>query len=160
MSVLIREAGEVDVPALLSFIKELAAFEKLTHEVTATETDLRATLFGKRPFAEALIAEVDGVTAGMAVYFYSYSTFLAKPGLYLEDLYVSPKFRGRGIGKKLIASVAKVALSRGCARYEWSVLDWNTPAIEFYKNLGAEMHGDWRRMRIMGSALVKMAGMD
>lgn len=154
---LLRTATESDAATLLAFIQELAEYEKLSHEVTATEAQLRETLFGPRPFAKALIAEVDGVPAGMAIYFYSYSTFVARPGLYLEDLYVSPRFRGHGIGKKLITRVAQIALEKNCARYEWAVLDWNEPAIQFYKSLGAEMHGDWRRMRIMGDALKAMA---
>jgi len=155
----IRIATEADVPTLLRFIRELADYEKLMHEVTATEAQLRETLFGARPYAEALVASVDGTPAGFAVYFYSYSTFVAKPGIYLEDLYVTPAFRGKGLGKKLITRIAQIAVERGCGRYEWSVLDWNKPSIQFYEALGAEMHGDWRRMRVDGEKLAVMAKM-
>jgi len=155
----IRSAVPEDVPDILAFIRELAEYEKLTHEVSATEELLRTTLFGPRPYAETLIGCVDGEPAGFAVYFHSYSTFLALPGLYLEDLYVSPRFRKLGLGKALITEVARIAVERGCGRYEWSVLDWNEPSIRFYESLGAEMHGDWRRMRITGTSLEAMAGM-
>jgi GNAT superfamily N-acetyltransferase len=153
----IRAATKCDAPVILALIRELAEYEKLTHEVTATEEKVRETLFGERPFADALMGCVDGEAVGFAVYFYSYSTFMAQPGLYLEDLFVRPAFRGIGLGKALIAAVARVAVERGCGRYEWSVLDWNAPAIRFYEALGAEMHPDWRRMRVMGEALEKMA---
>lgn len=153
----IRFATPADTFTILGFIRELADYEKLTHEVTATEEQLRATLFGPRPFAEALVASMDGKPAGFAVFLYNYSTFLAKPGIYLEDLYVTPAFRGKGLGKKLITLVAQIALERGCGRYEWSVLDWNKPSIDFYESLGAEMHPDWRRMRVMGEKLEAMA---
>jgi GNAT superfamily N-acetyltransferase len=155
----IRAAEPADAPLILALIKDLADYEKLNHEVVATEEKIRETLFGPRPFAEALIGCVDGEPVGFAVYFFSYSTFLAQPGLYLEDLFVRPAFRGIGLGKALIAAVARVAVERDCGRYEWSVLDWNEPAIRFYQSLGAEMHGDWRRMRIMGPALEKMAAL-
>ncbi len=155
----VRPATPDDVPDILAFILELAEYEKLTHEVTATESLLRATLFGERPFAETLIGCVDGAPAGFAVFLYNYSTFLALPGLYLEDLYVRPPFRKLGLGKALITEVARVAVARGCGRYEWSVLDWNAPSIRFYESLGAEMHADWRRMRISGPALEAMAGL-
>ena len=154
--IFVRPAAGGDAPVILALINELAEYEKLTHEVTATEEKLRETLFGERPFAEALMGCVDGEAVGFAVYFYSYSTFLAQPGLYLEDLFVRPAFRGIGLGKALIAAVARVAVERGCGRYEWSVLDWNEPAIRFYEGLGAEMHPDWRRMRVMGDALQRM----
>ncbi|HWB03693.1 MAG TPA: GNAT family N-acetyltransferase [Verrucomicrobiales bacterium] len=153
----LRPATPEDVPHILAFIRELAEYEKLTHEVSATEELLQRTLFGPKPFAETLIGSVDDVPAGFAVYFYSYSTFLALPGIYLEDLYVQPKFRKLGLGKALITEVARIAVERGCGRYEWSVLDWNTPSIRFYESLGAEMHRDWRRMRISGPALEEMA---
>ena len=155
----IRAAVPGDVPNILAFIRELAEYEKLTHEVSATEELLHATLFGPTPFAEALIGCVDGEPAGFAVFLYSYSTFLAKPGLYLEDLFVRPAFRGLGLGKALLLRIAAIAVERGCGRYEWSVLDWNEPAIRFYESLGAEMHGAWRRMRVEGPALEVMAGM-
>jgi len=153
----VRPATPDDVPHILAFIRELAEYEKLTHEVSATEELLHATMFGPRAFAEALIGCVDGEPAGFAVFLYNYSTFLARPGIYLEDLYVRPPFRKLGLGKALLTSVARIAVERGCGRYEWSVLDWNTPSIQFYESLGAEMHGDWRRMRVSGRALEAMA---
>jgi GNAT superfamily N-acetyltransferase len=157
MNTTIRPATEADVPLLLSFIRELADYEKLTHEVSATEEKLRATLFGPRRFAEALLAHADEEPAGFALFFHNYSTFLARPGLYLEDLFVRPAYRGRGLGKSLLTTVARIAVERGCGRYEWTVLDWNTPSIRFYESLGAEMKGDWRIMRVTGTALEKMA---
>lgn len=154
-----RPATEADVPVLLQLIRELAEYEKLTHEVVATEQSLRQTLFGPARSAEALLGCVQGRPVGMAIFFHNYSTFLARPGLYLEDLYVQPAHRGCGVGKRLITSVARIALERGCGRYEWTVLDWNQPAIEFYQSLGAEMKSDWRIMRVTGQALQKMAEM-
>jgi len=155
----IRAAVPDDVPHILAFIRELADYEKLTHEVSATEELLHATLFGARAFAETLIGCVDGEPAGFAVFLYSYSTFLAKPGIYLEDLFVRPAFRKLGLGKALFLTVAGIAVERGCGRYEWSVLDWNTPSIRFYESLGAGMHDAWRRMRVEGPALRAMAEM-
>ncbi|HEY0552524.1 MAG TPA: GNAT family N-acetyltransferase [Verrucomicrobiae bacterium] len=157
MKTTVRTATQVDVPILLGFIRELAEYEKLTHEVSATEDRLRATLFGSRPFAEALLACADEEPVGFALFFHNYSTFLACPGLYLEDLYVRPEFRKRGIGKLLLTTIARLAVERGCGRYEWTVLDWNTPSIRFYEGLGAEMKSDWRIMRVTGAALEKMA---
>jgi len=153
----IRPASESDVPVLLAFIGELAEYEHLKHEVTATEERLRVTLFGPRPFAEALLACTDAGPAGFALFFHNYSTFLARPGLYLEDLYVRPSYRRQGLGKLLLTSVARLAVERGCGRYEWAVLDWNEPSIRFYESLGAEMKGDWRIMRVTGAALENMA---
>lgn len=153
-----RPATETDVPILLGLIRELAEYEKLTHEVVATEATLSRTLFGESRVAEAMIGCVNDEPVGMAIFFHNYSTFLAKPGLYLEDLYVQPPHRGCGLGKALIKAVARLAVERGCGRYEWTVLDWNTPAIEFYQSLGAEMKSDWRIMRVTGDALAKMAG--
>jgi GNAT superfamily N-acetyltransferase len=135
----IRAATEADVPLILAFIRELAAYEKLSAEVTATEEQLRLTLFGPRRFAEALFACADDQPVGFAIFFHNYSTFLAQPGLYLEDLYVQPAFRKRGLGKLLITTIARIAVERGCGRFEWTVLDWNKPSIEFYESLGAEM---------------------
>ena len=155
----IRVATEEDVPLLLAFIRELAAYEKLSAEVTATEEQLRATLFGPRRFAEALLACADHHPVGFAIFFHNYSTFLARPGLYLEDLYVQPAFRGRGLGKLLITTIARIAVERGCGRFEWTVLDWNKPSIEFYESLGAEMKRDWRIMRVSGDSLEKMAAL-
>lgn len=153
----IRPATEADAPILLALIRELADYEKLTHEVVATEDSLRATLFGPQRVAEALIGCVNENPVGMAIFFTNYSTFLARPGLHLEDLYVQPAHRGCGLGKALITAVARIAAERGCGRYEWTVLDWNTPAIQFYESLGAEMKADWRIMRVTGEALEKMA---
>jgi GNAT superfamily N-acetyltransferase len=157
MNATIRAATENDVPVLLAFICELAAYEKLTHEVSATEEQLRATLFGPRRFAEALLACADYEPVGFALFFPNYSTFLARPGLYLEDLFVRSAYRGRGFGKLLLTTVARLAVERGCGRYEWTVLDWNTPSIRFYESLGAEMKSDWRIMRVTGAALENMA---
>src|SRR5687767_3938245 len=159
MNITTRPATEADVSVLLSFIRELAEYEKLTHEVSATEEQLRATLFGPRRFAEALLACVDSEPVGFALFFHNYSTFLARPGLYLEDLFVRPSHRGRGLGKLLLTTIARIAVERGCGRYEWTVLDWNTASIRFYESLGAEMKGDWRIMRATGAALERMAGM-
>jgi GNAT superfamily N-acetyltransferase len=153
----IRPAATDDVPVILSFIRELAEYEKLEHEVSATPELLHEGLFGMRPSAEALIGCVDGEPAGFALFFPSFSTFLTKPGIYLEDLYVRPKFRGLGLGKRLLIEVARLAGERGSGRYEWSVLDWNAPSIRFYEALGAVMHADWRRMRVEGESLAKMA---
>lgn len=152
-----RPAVESDAPLLLQLILELAEYEKLTHEVVATADSLRTTLFGPNRCAEALIGCVDSVPVGMAIFFQNYSTFLAKPGIHLEDLFVQPQHRGCGLGKALITAVAKLAVERGCGRYEWTVLDWNQPAIDFYHSLGAEMKSDWRIMRVTGEALQKMA---
>jgi len=154
---MIRPATPADVPAILGFIRELAEYEHLTHEVVATEAGLQAGLFGQQPYAEALVACVEDVPVGFALYFHSYSTFQARPGLYLEDLYVQPAHRGRGLGKGLLKAVARVAVERNCGRYEWSVLDWNAPSIRLYESLGAEMHGDWRRMRVADEALRRLA---
>jgi GNAT superfamily N-acetyltransferase len=157
MNTAIRPVTEADVPVLLAFIRELAEYEKLAHEVSANEEQLRATLFGPRPFAEALLAYVDDDPAGFALFFHNYSTFLARPGLYLEDLYVRPAHRRRGLGRRLLTTVARLAVERGCGRYEWTVLDWNTPSIRFYESLGAEMKSDWRIMRVAGAALENLA---
>ena len=152
-----RAATEADVPTILALIHELAEYEKLTHEVVATVESLLETLFCPNPCAEALMGCVDGKAVGFALYFQNYSTFLARPGLHLEDLYVQPAHRGCGLGKALITAVARIAYERGCGRYEWTVLDWNTPAIRFYESLGAEIKSDWRIMRVTGPALTAMA---
>jgi GNAT superfamily N-acetyltransferase len=146
-----------DVPFILQCIHDLAEYERLSHEVVATEGRLHEHLFGSRPYVEALIGRVEDVPAGFALFHHNYSTFLAQPGLYLEDVYVRPEFRGGGLGRALLVAVAAIAVERGCGRYEWSVLDWNAPAIGFYENLGAEMSGDWRRMRVAGPALEQLA---
>ena len=153
----IRAASTFDVPTILRFIKELAEYEKAPREVTATEADLQCSLFGARPAAEAVIAEFDGKPVGFAVFFHNFSTWKGKPGLYLEDLYVQPQMRGRGFGKQLLAHLAGVAKDRGCARFEWWVLDWNKPAIDFYQSLGAQFMDEWTVMRIDGEALTQLA---
>jgi GNAT superfamily N-acetyltransferase len=158
MSIAVRPAVECDVPLILSFVRELAEFEKLTHQVTATEELFREHLFGQKPVAEALIAELDGAPVGFALFFYNFSTFLAKPGIYLEDLYVSPAARGHGAGKALLAALAQRAVAEGCGRLEWSVLDWNAPAIGFYRKVGAVPMDEWTVMRVTGNALKTLAG--
>ena len=155
MSLSIRPATSADIPLILSFIRGLAEYEKLLHEVTATEEKLRETLFpaeGPAP-AECRLGFVDAVPAGFTLFFRSYSTFLAKPGLYLEDLFVRPELRGRGIGKALLLDLAKLANERGCGRFEWTVLDWNQPAIEFYESIGARRMPEWQICRLSGEAL-------
>jgi GNAT superfamily N-acetyltransferase len=150
----IRPATPADIPVILSFIRDLARYEKLLHEVEATEAKLGDTLFGARPAAECVLAFADdGQPAGFAIYFTNYSTFLAKPGLYLEDLFVKPEYRGQGIGKALLLHLASLANDRGYGRMEWSVLDWNQPAIDFYEKLGAERKVDWTICRLTGPTL-------
>jgi GNAT superfamily N-acetyltransferase len=155
----IREATEGDIPALLNLIHELAEYEKLTHIVVATEEMYKEALFGKLPVAEALMAFVDGEAVGYAIFFHNFSTFLGRAGIYLEDVYVRPQTRGKGVGKKLFATVARIAKERNCGRYEWCVLKWNTPSIEFYDALGAESLDGWLMMRLDGDALAKVADM-
>ena len=158
MPPMIRPAQPADLPLILSFIRDLASYEKLLHEVEATNEKLRETLFGARPAAECILAfGDDGAPAGFAIYFTNYSTFLAKPGLYLEDLFVKEEFRGKGIGKALLLHLARLANQRGCGRMEWSVLDWNQPAIDFYESLGAERKLDWTTCRLTGAELEKFA---
>ena len=154
----VREASEGDVPLILTFIRELADYEKLSHEVVATEEGLRESLFAGRRYAEVLIAEHDGAPAGFALYFHNFSTFLGKPGIYLEDVYVRPEFRGTGIGRQLLVKLAHLALQRGCGRLEWSVLDWNEPSIGFYRQLGAVAMDDWTVYRVSDDALRKLGG--
>ena len=153
----IEPATEHDVPVILHMIKALAEYERLSHKVVATEEKLRASLFGLRPAAEVVIGRAGDEAAGFAVFFPTYSTFLAQPGLYLEDLFVEPRWRGRGLGRKLLAHVAGVAAGRGCGRLDWSVLDWNEPAIRFYRGLGAEPVADWSVFRLTGDALARLA---
>lgn len=153
----IRPATEADVPLLLEFIRALADYEKLLHEVVATEDSVRESLFGAEAVAEGLVAEVDGAPAAFAVYFHNFSTFMGRRGLYLEDLFVKPEFRRHGIGKKLLVHLAKIAVTRGCARFEWVALDWNETAINFYEKLGAEGVEDWRIFRLSGGALEQLA---
>jgi GNAT superfamily N-acetyltransferase len=154
----IRPATEVDVPLILSFIRELANYERLSHEVVATEEALRDSLFGERRFAEVLLGYGGGSPAGFALFFHTFSTFLGKPGIYLEDLYVKPEFRGAGIGRALLVHLARLARERGCGRLEWSVLDWNEPAIGFYKGIGASPVSGWTVYRLTGEALEELAG--
>jgi GNAT superfamily N-acetyltransferase len=153
----IERATDRDVPLILRLIKELAEYERMSNDVVATEDGLRATLFGARPAAEVLIGYAGREPAGFALFFHNYSTFLGKPGLYLEDLFVVPAFRGRGYGKALLARLATIALERNCGRFEWSVLDWNEPAIGFYTKLGATPLDDWTIFRVTGDALQKLA---
>jgi len=154
----IRAAEQSDIPQILDFIKHLADYEKLSHEVVATEQKLLDTLFGDKAYAEVLIAETDEQqAAGFALFFYNYSTFLAKPGIYLEDLCVLSEFRGQGIGKALLAKLAALCVERDCGRLEWSVLDWNSPAIDFYKSQGAKLMDEWITNRVTGDALEKLA---
>ena len=157
MSCLIRSASVDDVPLILGFIRALASYEKLLPEVVATEESLRSTLFGGSPAAHVVIAEVHSRPAGFALYFFNYSTFLAKPGLYLEDLFVNPEFRRHGAGKALLLHLAQIANARGCGRLEWAVLDWNEPAKGFYRSLGAVQLDDWRVFRLTGAALTQYA---
>ena len=153
----LRLATEQDVPTILAFINGLADYEKLADQVVATEQQLRATLFGDKPYAEVVLAEYGQQAAGFALFFHNYSTFLAKPGIYLEDLFVLPEYRGKGIGKVLLSYLAKLAVKRDCGRLEWSVLDWNQPAIDFYQAQGATMMHDWRINRVTGDALKALA---
>jgi GNAT superfamily N-acetyltransferase len=153
----VRPAVRGDVPLILAFIRELAEYEKLADQVVATEEVLAGTLFGERPYAEVLVAEAEGRPAGFALFFHNYSTFLGKPGVYIEDVFVRPEFRGRGIGRALFSRVARVALERDCGRLEFWVLDWNQPAIDFYRKLGAEPMDEWTVQRITGEALRRLA---
>lgn len=157
MSCSIRPATVADVPLILSFIRDLAIYEKLLPEVVATEETLRRTLFGDSPAAHVVIAELSGQPAGFALYFFNYSTFLSRTGLYLEDLFVKPAFRGHGTGKALLLHLAKIANARGCGRMEWCVLNWNESAMGFYRKLGAVPLEDWRVMRLTGPALRQYA---
>jgi GNAT superfamily N-acetyltransferase len=155
--VTVRPALEAEVPLILQFIQELAAYERLSDAVVATEADLRATLFGPQRYAQTLFGCVDGAPVGFAVYFFNYSTFLGRPGLYLEDLYVRPQARGQGVGRRLLGYLAHTAVERGCGRLEWAVLDWNEPALRFYRTLGALPASGWLIHRLTGSALTGLA---
>ena len=156
----IRAATADDVPLIRQLIAELAEYERLADAAVATDDDLRAQLFGAQPAAEVLIGEVDGETAGFALFFHNFSTFLGKRGLYLEDLFVRPAFRGSGLGRHLMASLARIAVQRDCGRFEWSVLDWNAPAIGFYRTLGAVGMDEWTMQRLEGDALRALASHD
>ena len=156
-SLCIDPAVEADVPVILDLIRELAAYEKLTDQVTATEADIARALFGSPPRAEAVVARLDGEPVGFALFFHNFSTFLGRSGLYLEDLYVRPPFRGRGFGRRLLIHLARVAVDRGCGRFEWSVLDWNAPAIAAYRRVGAVPLDEWTVYRLTGDALRRLA---
>ncbi|MBL8362962.1 MAG: GNAT family N-acetyltransferase [Rubrivivax sp.] len=149
----LRAAEPRDLPAITGLIGELAEFERLTHLMQATPESLHPHLFGPRPVAEAVVAEIGPQVVAFALFFTNFSTFLAKPGLYLEDLYVQPAYRGHGIGKALLQHLGALAVARGCGRFEWSVLDWNRNAIEFYERMGATVMPDWRICRVTGEAL-------
>ena len=153
----IERATERDVPLILRLIKDLAEYERMSSDVVATEQGLRDSLFGTRPAAEVIIAYAGDTPAGFALFFHNYSTFLGKPGLYLEDLFVVPEFRANGYGRELLRELAAIAVERGCGRFEWSVLDWNEPAIGFYKKLGAKLMDAWKIFRVTGDALTKLA---
>jgi len=157
VSIRIVPAVESDTPVILEMIRGLAEYEKLDHLVVATEEKLRASLFGARPAAEVLLGYLNDECAGMALFFPNYSTFLAQPGLFLEDLYVKPHLRGRGAGYALLAKLAEIAVARNYGRIEWDVLDWNEPSIGFYKSLGAIPMDEWTRFRLKGDALIKLA---
>lgn len=154
---IVRSATPADVPTLFDLIKQLAEYEKLSSAVTGDPISLEVHLFGSRPFVEAILAEWMGETVGFALFFPNYSTFLTKPGIYLEDLFVLPEHRGKGIGKALLGYVARLAIDRDCGRLEWSVLDWNEPAIGFYQRMGASVLPDWRICRVTGENLTNLA---
>jgi len=152
----VRAAEEPDLAVIYELIGELADYERLRAQFVGSRADLRRHLFGEPRYARALVAEWDGSVAGFALYFYNYSTFLCRPGLYLEDLFVRPRFRKKGIGKALLVHLARVAVEKGCGRYQWQVLDWNTPAIVFYESLGAKVVKEWLTMRVSGEGLRKL----
>lgn len=154
---MIRQAVEEDTSLILRFICELAEYEELLDRVVATEEDLRRSLFGPRRFAEVILASVDETEVGFALFFHNYSTFLGRPGIYLEDLYVTPECRGRGVGRELLKYLARLAVERGCGRVEWAVLDWNESAIDFYKGIGAVPVDDWTIFRLTGEPLQHLA---
>jgi GNAT superfamily N-acetyltransferase len=153
----VRQANEHDVPLILQFIEGLATYERLRESCVATEEKLRATLFSERPAAEVIIASIDGEPMGFALFFHNYSTFLAQRGIYLEDLFVTPAARGKGVGFALLSALARIAIERDCGRLEWSVLDWNQLAIDFYKRIGANPLDEWTMFRITGNALEQLA---
>ena len=153
----IAPAVAADVPVIVDLIRALAKYERLEHEMVATEDDIHHSLFGPRPYAEVILAREDSDTVGYALFFHNYSTFRGRPGIYLEDLFVRPERRGHGYGRALLVALARLAVERGCARYEWSVLDWNEPAIGFYRRMGAEVMEEWRICRVTGDALARLA---
>ncbi|MEL0250583.1 MAG: GNAT family N-acetyltransferase [Novosphingobium sp.] len=156
MSITIRPATAADLPLVAELIRALAEYEKLAHEVRFDDAVLGEKLFGPRPYAEVVIGEIDGTAQGFALFFHNFSTFEGKPGIYLEDLFVKPEARGSGLGKALLSHLAALAMERDCARLEWSVLDWNEPAIGFYKSLGAKFMDEWTVMRVDGPALAEL----
>ncbi len=160
MDLLIRTAEPADAPLILGFIRALAAYEREPDAVDATEEDLLRYGFGPQPFFQCLIAEWHGKPAGFALYFYDFSTWIGKPGLYLEDLFVHPEFRGNGIGKALLKHLARIAVEKGCARMKWEVLDWNTPAIDFYHSLGADLQREWLNVRMTSDSIARLAAAD
>jgi GNAT superfamily N-acetyltransferase len=157
VSITIRPAEAHELPLVLEFIRELAVYERLEGEVQATTADLAVALFGPRPFAEVVFACLEGQPVGFALFFQNFSTFLGKPGIYLEDLFVRPQARGQGIGRRLLAWLARTTLERGYARLDWAVLDWNLPSIGFYRSLGAVAQDEWTTMRVSGAALERLA---
>ena len=157
MTLTIRSATSADLPLIAQFIRDLADYEKLAHEVRFDEVKLDENLFGARPYAEVVIGEIDGAAQGFALFFHNFSTFEGRPGIYLEDLFVRPEARGSGLGKALLAHLAGLVVARDCARLEWSVLDWNAPAIGFYQSLGAKLMDEWTVMRVDGEALTALA---
>lgn len=157
MGLTIRPATPADVGQILKFVRALAVYEREPDAVEATEDDLLRHGFGENPYYQCLMAEWNGEAAGFALYFYDYSTWLGRPGIYLEDVFVDPPLRGRGIGKALLQRLAAIALEKGCARLKWQVLDWNTPAIEFYRALGSEFPSEWLNVRVSGEALRRLA---
>jgi GNAT superfamily N-acetyltransferase len=156
-NVRIVPARPEDVPVILNLIRALGEYERLSHEVVATEDGLRTWLFGERPAAEVVLAYVDGSVTGFALFFHNFSTFLGRPGLYLEDLFVVPEWRGRGIGQRLLRHLAELAVERGCGRMEWTVLDWNESALRFYERMGARVMKEWRLCRLTGDSLARVA---
>ncbi len=154
---MLRSAQPADVPVLFRLIQALAQYENLSHAVTGNAEALKDHLFGSRPYAEAMIAEYAGQAVGFVLFFTNYSTFLTQPGIYLEDIFVLPEYRGMGIGKALLTHLATLAVERGCGRLEWSVLDWNEPAIAFYRRIGASVLEDWRICRLTGESLTHLA---
>lgn len=153
----IESARPEDVPVILDLIRGLGEYERLSHEIVATEDGLRRWLFGERPAAEVVLASVDADVAGFALFFHNFSTFLGRPGLYLEDLFVKPEWRGRGIGQRLLVHLAELAVERGCGRMEWTVLDWNEPALRFYERMGARVMKEWKLCRLTGDSLTRVA---
>jgi len=154
----LRNAKKEDSELIIQYIKELAEFERLSHECDAKPESIQKWLFGETPRAECLLAQWEGKPAGFAIYFYNFSTFMGKPGIYIEDVFIRPEFRRKGIAKKIFGHLAQKALAEGCGRLEWSVLDWNSDAIELYKSFGAQQLNEWITQRVSGGALAKLAG--